>query len=91
MQEFERARARSSVFLNDFGAGDVGRHQIGRELDAAEFERQRFGQRADQQRFRQARHADQQAMAAGEHGDEQLFDHFCCPTMTFDNSAAMRR
>ena len=63
------------VFLNDFGAGDVGRHQVGRELDAAELQRQRVGQRADHQRLGQARHADQQAVAAGEQGDQQLLDH----------------
>ena len=64
------------VFLNHFGAGDVGRHQVGRELDAVELERQRVGQRADQQRLGQPGHADQQAMAAGEQRDEQLLDHF---------------
>ena len=69
------ARAGALVFLNDFGAGDVGRHQVGRELDAVELERQRIGQRADHQRLRQAGHADEQAMAAGEERDEQLLDH----------------
>ena len=69
------ARAGRLVFLNHFGAGDVGRHQVGRELDAVELERQRIGQRADHQRLGQPRHADQQAVPAGEQGDQQLLDH----------------
>ena len=51
------------------------RHQVGRELDAAEAQVQRVGQRADHQRLGQARHADEQAVAAGEDGDEQLLEH----------------
>ena len=74
-EELEAAAAGRLVFLDHFRAGDVGRHQVGRELDAAELQRQGIGQRADHQRLGQARHADQQAMAAGEHGDQQLFDH----------------
>ena len=74
-QETKLARARSLVFLDDLGAGDVGRHQVGRELDAVELQRQRIGQRADHQRLGQARHADQQAVAAGEDRDQQLLDH----------------
>ena len=63
------------VLLDHLGAGDVGRHQVGRELDAAELQRQRVGQRADHQRLGQARHADQQAVPAGEHRDQQFLDH----------------
>ncbi len=65
----------SFVFLDHFRARDVGRHQVGRELNAAELQRQGIGQRADHERLGQARHADQQAMPAGEDGDEQFFDH----------------
>ena len=63
------------VLLDHLGAGDVGGHQVGRELDAAELQRQRVGQRADHQRLGQPRHADQQAVPAGEHGHQQLLDH----------------
>ena len=37
------ARAGRAVLFQDFGAGDVGRHQVGRELHAAEREVQRTG------------------------------------------------
>ena len=74
-QETKLARAGALVLLDYFRAGDVGRHQVGRELNAVEFERQRVGQRANHQRLGQARHADQQTMAAREQRDEQLLDH----------------
>ena len=67
--------ARELVLLDHLRAGDVGGHQVGRELDAAEVQRQGVGQRADHQRLGQARHAHQQAVPAGEHGDQQLLDH----------------
>ena len=74
-EEAELARAGRAVLLDDVGAGDVGRHQVGRELDAAERQVQRAGQRADQQRLGQTRHAFQQAVAAAEQGDQQFLDH----------------
>ena len=64
-----------AVFLDHLGARDVGGHQVGRELDAAELQREGVGQRADHQRLGQARHAHQQAMPAGEHGHQQFLDH----------------
>ena len=45
------AAAGARVFLDDVGAGDVGRHQIGRELDALEHQAERLRQRANQQRL----------------------------------------
>ena len=75
LEETELAAARAAVFLDHLGAGDVGGHQVGRELDAAELQREGLGQRADQQRLGQARHADQQAVAAGEHRHQQFLDH----------------
>ena len=36
----ELAAARAAVFLDHLGAGDVGGHQVGRELDAAELQRE---------------------------------------------------
>jgi hypothetical protein len=75
LQELELARARRAVFLNHFRAGDVGGHQVGSELDAAELQRQGVGQRANHQRLGQARHAHQQAMAAREHRDQELLDN----------------
>ena len=63
-----------AVLLDDLGAGDVGRHQVGRELDAAEVQRQALGQGADHQRLGQAGHAFEDAVAPAEQGDQQLLD-----------------
>ena len=62
-----------SVF-DDLGAGDVARHEIGRELDPVELQIQHLGQRADQQRLRESRHTDEQAVSAREKCDEQMLD-----------------
>ncbi len=75
-QEDEFAPARLGIVLKDVGAGDVGRHQVGRELNALERQVQDLRDGADQQRLGQARHADEQAMAAAEEGHEQFLDHF---------------
>ncbi len=75
VQELEEPLAGRLVFLQHLGAGDVGRHQVGRELDAAEAQAERVGQRADHERLGQAGHADQQAVAAGEDGDQQFLEH----------------
>ncbi len=39
------------IFLDDVGAGDVRRHEIGGELDSAELQSQRRGDRAHHQRL----------------------------------------
>ncbi len=75
LEEPQLAAARAAILLDHLGAGDVGGHQVGRKLDAAKLQRQRFGQRANQQRLGQPRHADQQAMSAGEHRHQQFLDH----------------
>ena len=73
------AAAGLRVVLQDVGAGDVRRHQVGRELNAAKRQLQDPGDRADQQRLRQPRHADQQAVPAAEQGDQQLLDDIVLP------------
>ena len=55
-----------------FGAGDVGRHQVGRELDAAELEVERLGERAHQHGLAQAGHALEQGVAAGDEADQHV-------------------
>ena len=67
---------RALLFVENLGAGDVRRHQIGRELDALEVEIEDVGERLDQQRLRQAGHAGDQAVAAREQRDEHFFDDF---------------
>ena len=52
------------AFFEDFRAQDVGRHQVGRELDALGFHAEHDAQRVDQLGLGEARNADQQKMAA---------------------------
>ena len=66
--------AAALLLVEDLGAGDVRRHQVGRELDALEVEVEDVGERLDQQRLRQAGHAGDQAVAAGEERDQHLLD-----------------
>jgi hypothetical protein len=68
--EFATFRA---VF-EDFGAGDVGGHQIGRELDALEAQVADIGDGFDEQRLREARCAGDEAMTAAEQGDEHFIN-----------------
>jgi hypothetical protein len=65
------AAAGGGVFLNDVCAGDVGGHQVGRELDAVELELEHLGQRLDQQGLRQTRHPDDETVAA----DKERLQH----------------
>ena len=52
--------------LHDFGAEDVGGHQIGGELHAQGVEPDNDAQRLDKLRLGEPRDADQKAVAAGE-------------------------
>ncbi len=61
--------------LQNLRAGDVRRHEVGRELDALELEVEDFGDGLDEERLGQPRRAGDEAVPAGEQGDEQLFDH----------------
>ena len=87
LDEAEGARARRA-FLHHFRAGDVGGHQVGRELDAAGVQPQHDGQRLHQLGLGQARHADQKAMAARQQGDQGLLDHI---VLAEDHFAKSRR
>jgi len=62
------------VFHHDIGSDDVGRHQIGRELNAPEFHRKNIAERANQQCLAQSRHSFQQNVTAAEQADEHVFD-----------------
>ena len=55
----------------DVGAGDVGRHQVRRELDPVEFVAEHGGQRPRQQRLGDAGHAFQQGVLVGQHDDKR--------------------
>ena len=70
-----KSRRPRLALLQHVRAGDVRRHQVGRELDPLELDVEDAGQGADHQRLGQARHAHQQAVAAGKDGGEHLLDH----------------
>ena len=60
--------------LQDLRAGDVGGHEVGRELDAVEAEVEDIGHGFDQQRLRQTGSAGDEAMPACEQSDEHLIN-----------------
>src|SRR5688572_19186591 len=60
------------VFLNDVGPGDVGGHQVRRELYALEHEPKGLGNRAHHQGLGRARQTGNEAMAAYEQRCENL-------------------
>ena len=65
-----------AVFLViDQRADQVGRQQVGRELDTLKAQGDGLGQALDGERFGQARHAFEQHMAAREQADQQPLDH----------------
>ena len=61
--------------VENVGAGDVGGHQVGGELDTVELGAEDVGQGADEQGLGDAGHAFDQRVLVGEHGDERLVDH----------------
>ena len=63
-----------AILLDHFRARDIARHQVRRELDAVEAERQASRQSRDHQRLGETRNADQKAVSAGEDGGEELVD-----------------
>ena len=89
-QERELAAAGVAGLLEDLGAGDVGRHQVGRELDALEGQVQDLGHGADQQRLGQAGHADEQAVAAANMAMSSCSMTSFWPTMTLPICSVMR-
>ena len=76
------------LLVENLGAGDVGRHQVGRELDALEIEIEDVGQGLDQQRLGQSGHAGNQAMAAGEQRNQHLLHHV---VLSDDHLAELRK
>jgi hypothetical protein len=58
----------------DVGADDVGRHQVGRELDAVEGAVDDVGDGAHQHRLAQARHSLEKGVAVGDEADQRLAD-----------------
>ena len=65
-----------AVLVEDFAAGDVGRHKVGGELYAVEGESEGLRQGVYHKGLRQSGNANQQAVAVGEHGGEQALHRF---------------
>ena len=64
------------ILDHQVGAQDVGRHQVGRELDAIEGEVEHFAQCAHEQGLAEAGHTFEQHVPAGKDGDEGALDNF---------------
>jgi hypothetical protein len=73
-RENERALPWLICLLQNIGAGDVGRHEVGRELNAAETERHHLRKGIDDGGFREAGNAHEQTVAARENTNEQSLD-----------------
>ena len=58
------------------GPGNVGRHQIGGELNAGKTETEDLSQTAHHQGFPNPRHSFEQTVAAANQRDKNLFDQF---------------
>ena len=71
LDELHAAAAVAGLF-EDFRAGDVRRHQVGRELNSLKFQVKDLGDRADEQGLRQPGRTGDQAMPAGEQADQEL-------------------
>ncbi|MEJ0041182.1 MAG: hypothetical protein WDM81_02640 [Rhizomicrobium sp.] len=71
----EAEAALAAGLLQHFGANDIGRHQVGRELDALPVQAQDDAQRLHQLGLGEARHADQKPMPAGQQRHQRLLDH----------------
>jgi hypothetical protein len=73
-REHHLAAASGRVFLDDVGAGDVRRHQVGRELDPRELQLHYPCERMDQEGLRESRHAHDQAVAPDKQRQQHLVD-----------------
>jgi hypothetical protein len=63
------------LFHDHVGAGDVGRHQVGRELNAAVAQPEAAGERPHEQGLAEARRALEEHVTLGDQADEDLVDH----------------
>ena len=63
----------------DARADEVGRHQVGRELDAVERPAEHVGGRLHRERLGKARHAFDQQVPTGQEADQHAFEHLILP------------
>ena len=78
-REHHLPTARLGVILDDVGPGDVGRHQVGGELNPGELQVEDLRHRLDQQRLGEPRDAHDEAVAADEQGLQHLLDDLVLP------------
>ena len=69
VQEAEGALAGRAILLQHLCAGDVGRHQVGSELNAIKGEVHAVRERADHERLGESRNADEQRVPAAQERD----------------------
>ena len=75
VHEPERAPAGRQVLLDDLGAGDVARHEVGGELDPVEAELERLRHGLDHERLGEAGHADEERVAARQDRGQDAVHH----------------
>ena len=64
------------MFLNDVGSGDIGRHEVRRELNPVETKMHGFGDTGNEKGFGQSGNSHEETVASGEEADGKLFDDF---------------
>ena len=69
-----KLRLPAGAFLQHFGAENVRRHQVGRELDAPRIEPEHGAHGLDELGLGKPGHAEEKRMAAGQDGDQRLLD-----------------
>src|SRR5262249_26459697 len=83
--KFQGASTGRAIFLDDLGAGNIGRHQIRRELNALERKIQNVGNGANQQSLGQSGNTGDDRMSSYEKREEDLFDNFILTDYRFSN------
>ena len=73
--KFEKLLA-EGIFLDNVGAGDVRRHEVGRELDSRKLQAHHIAQSRNQLGLAQTGHSLQQDVAAGEQTHDYAVDDF---------------
>jgi len=71
-RKLEYASAGRVIFLQELRAGDVARHEVGRELHAREAQVERLRDRLHEQRLREPWNTDEQDVAAREQRRDEV-------------------